>query len=788
MLTRHAAAGILIAALACGTAAHAVGTGRIEGSVHTPGGTGVGGVTVLLLREAGEVASTVTGPDGTFVFDRVASGSYGLRFTLAGWDARAAAVDVQPGETRHVEQAVDWESSLFESITVTSAARRRERIVDAPAAVTAVGEEEIALAGAPGQLPKLLEFTPGAQITQSGLYDFNLNTRGFNQALTRRVQTLLDGRDLSIPALSSQEWSLATNLADDLASVEFLRGPSAALYGPNSFNGVLNLVTKAPRDSQGGLLRLTAGELDTAKADARWAGGLGHGWYAKLLAGYSQSGDFTRSRNVAVEYPGLGAEAVPVPRERNRTASGSLRFDKYFADGDLLTFEAGETANEATTFVTPAGRSWIAETQRSWIRTNLNTLHWNLLATADRRDAPRGLNLATGGRFDLFSEGSRVELQGSLPTARGRLVGGVSYAHEDIDSADGLGAQTILESAQHAEHEAVFGQLDSDLGARLKVVLALRWDDSTLHPPQISPKGSLVYALSPNHTLRLSYNEAFQRANYGELFIRIPAGVLDLSGLEELFRPQLGGVSLGLGSVPLLILGNPDLDVETIRSLELGYAGILGSTAFLRVDYYRNRMESFITDVLPGVNPRFGPYRAPSGLPPALRALIEGTLNQAVPGLTNGLGGAPELVLSLGNAGEVDSQGVELALSWAPASDWLLDFSYAWFDFEVTAAPPGAVLSANAPENSLSAGVAYRRDRFAGALRYRWNDRFTWRSGVHSGPVPAYGVMSLDAGLDLAKNLRVGIDVGNLLNDRHYELFGGDLLGRRALGYVLFRW
>ena len=122
-------------------------------------------------------------------------------------------------------------------------------------------------------------------MTQSGLYDYNINTRGFNSSLNRRVATLIDGRDPSVPFLGAQEWSAVSFPLDDLANLEMVRGPSAALYGANASSGVLNMTTKAPRDSQGGILRLSFGELNTTNVDLRWAGSLGNEWYVKALGG-----------------------------------------------------------------------------------------------------------------------------------------------------------------------------------------------------------------------------------------------------------------------------------------------------------------------------------------------------------------------------------------------------------------------------------------------------------------------------------------------------------------------
>ena len=53
---------------------------------------------------------------------------------------------------------------------------------------------------------------------------------------------------------------------------------------------------------------------------------------------------------------------------------------------------------------------------------------------------------------------------------------------------------------------------------------------------------------------------------------------------------------------------------------------------------------------------------------------------------------------------------------------------------------------------------------------------------------PSYGVVDAGANFEINQHFTVGIFVNNLLDDEHWEAFGGDLLGRRALGNVTFRW
>ena len=64
---------------------------------------------------------------------------------------------------------------------------------------------------------------------------------------------------------------------------------------------------------------------------------------------------------------------------------------------------------------------------------------------------------------------------------------------------------------------------------------------------------------------------------------------------------------------------------------------------------------------------------------------------------------------------------------------------------------------------------------------------FEWSSGLYRGPVPSYGLVDLSANKVMGR-YRVGIDVSNLFDEEHYEFFGGDLLGRRALVHVGYAW
>jgi iron complex outermembrane receptor protein len=787
--------------------------GRIEGRVLGADGAPLGGVSVVLNELT---LTAITDANGSFSFAPVPPGTYSVTFVLGSNVVTREQVEVAAGQPTSIEQQVDWTVGFAETLTVYGVSRRVERIVEAPASVTVVEEEAIEQEASHGQLPKLLEYTPGAEVTQSGIYDFNFNTRGFNSSLNRRVATLVDGRDPSVPFLGAQEWAAISFPLDDLATVELVRGPSAALYGANASSGILNMTSKQPRYSQGGIFRVAAGELDTVNLDFRLAESLGNEWYVKLVGGLRSSGDFTVSRRGAAEYSipctrtgqvdCLPQEAVPLAREDDDDIYfGGVRFDKYLTNGMALTFEGGYSDVAGPVFQTGIGRVQLVDVKRPWARFNWNAERFNLLAYYSGRDAPRQLALSSGSNLALDTYHAHVEGQTNwnFDEDRVRVVVGGSYRHTDIDSADpDTGRQTLMFEPVSSDNGAAFGQVDWRFAEKLKLVLAGRLDESSLHDTQFSPKASLVWNVNEDSSLRFTYNEAFQVANYSEFFLQADvAAPVNLAGIERAACTPFG-VTCGFGApTRILAVGNDDLALEKTRMFEIGYSGILAERAYLTFDYYRARNDEFITDLIPQLdaqgnrtNPDFGPYTppadhpAPAALVGALRANLPPTL---FPLLSNNFDGTPVFVArSYTNFGEVDTQGIDIGLNYYFPRGFTASFAYSWFDFEIQDpnSPIANQLLPNTPENKLAAGIAYAVPRWDFAFDLRWVDDFRWSVGPFQGDVPSYTTADLRGNYYFNERIGVGLNVANLFDNEHWESFGGDLLGRRALANLVLKW
>jgi iron complex outermembrane receptor protein len=779
-------------------------TGRIEGRLLREDGTSVAGATVVLN---GTAASEFTGVHGQFSFANVPPGTYSITLALRVDTVTISGVQVAAGVTTTLEETVRWGVGLTESLTVQGASRQLEPILEAAAAATLVTEADIERKASSGQLAKLLEFAPGAQVTQSGLWDFNMGTRGFNRSLSRRVAVLLDGRDLSLPFFGYQGWPAFSFPLDDLSSVELLRGPSGALYGPNASGGVISMTSKEPRFSPGGMVRVGLGQRDTLNLEGRWAGALGSAWYARVVGGFRGSDGFAVSRADGPEYSTpcpvgafgdcLPQEIVPIDGEDTRIVFGAVRFDKYLADGLRLTMEGGHANGRFGVFQATGQRTQALamDGRRPWARFSVNSDGFVVTASYDGYAEPSGYRgLTTGTIFN--SESHRLQMEGhvnrSLDEGRVRIMGGAAASMEKMDSFNrDLGRQSFLYAPVSSDAQALFGLGTWDVTRSLRLLVAARGDWGSLHEFQLSPKASAIYTVAPYQHVRLTYNRSFQVSNSLEYFLDAPvAPPVDLSALNAFCTPF--GVTCGFGQTPVLALGNEAMGVEHVRTWEVGYKAVLANRAFLTVEYYRSRSSNLATSLLPQVgtalgrlNPRFGPWQAPDGLPTA----IADQIRALAPLLSNHLDGANIIAAaSYTNFGTVTTDGVDVGVSFAPRPGWRSDVTYSWFDFNLLNAEAEDLLLANTPPHTLTFGLAYDRNGIGASIDFRWVDDFRWADGYFKGDVPSYTSVDLSATYPLSATVSLALNVSNLFDDQHWESFGGALLKRRALLSLMYHW
>jgi iron complex outermembrane receptor protein len=160
----------------------------------------------------------------------------------------------------------DWEeeSMLGEELPmVLTASRLKQPKAEVPASITIITARHIKLWGA-RTLPELMKFVPGMFVGHSDdVNNASLAYHSSNPNIMRRLQVLIDGRSVYKSAIATVVWDDIGLAIEDIDRIEVTRGPNAALYGANSYLGVINILTKHPEDGQGTLVSWRKGNKGT---------------------------------------------------------------------------------------------------------------------------------------------------------------------------------------------------------------------------------------------------------------------------------------------------------------------------------------------------------------------------------------------------------------------------------------------------------------------------------------------------------------------------------------------
>ncbi len=809
--------------------AEAQAVGTVQGTVvRADDGSPIRGVTVT-VRGTGLTATTTT--DGRYTLFRVPEGSRTLEFRTVGFAPLTLTVDARAAGTVTADARMAIHAIALGELVVTGASRAPERVVEAPAAVATVDEATMRSISLTGQVPLALANVPGVTVVQSGVNDFNLNSRGFNSSLNRRILVLQDGRDLALAFLGAQEWPALSQSLEDAGTIEMVRGPGSALYGANAFSGVLNIITPTARELAGTRVSISGGELETLRGDLRQAGVLADGRFGyRYNLGFYRSDSWSRSRTAAQdiveEYQRAGITVNTAPAscggafnciaveqrplsgsdgERDRLSNlyGSLRFDYYLDDGTVATLEGGLANVQNEVFVTGIGRVQVLDAIRPWARAAWAAERYNVMAWySGRNSLEPQFSLQSGLPLEEKSAIYHVEGQYNTPfmNDQGRVVVGASVRQYNVNTQGTL--MMPADDDRSDWYYSSYGQVEFRLTPQLRAVGAVRYDNGDLFDGQFSPKGALVYSVTPDQSVRFTVNRAFQLPNYSEFFLRVPAGApANLLPLEMGLRasplgPALAGVPVGelfttSNAVPVLALGNSNLDVERITSFELGYKGQFGNRAFVTLDGYWSQISDFVTDLMPGVNPTYGPWTAPQEVPAAFRGALEQAVRDqliaagqpiAAFGMTR-VGGGTSIVVSYANAGKVNEYGAELGIGYALTPELRVDGGFTLFRFTTEEQQFGQDLIPNTPRTRYNLGMRYTGHQGidAGATANIIPYSFDWEAGIYSGWVRPTTMINVNAGYRIGPNFRVHGIVTNVLNQERYQMFGGSVIGRRAL-------
>lgn len=394
-------------------------------------------------------------------------------------------------------------------------------------------------------LASLLEHLRGVDIRQRGAFgmqaDISIRGGTFDQTLI-----LLNGVNLTDPQTGHHNLNLPVDLSS-IQRIEILQGPGARVFGPNAFNGVINIITGEPGKS-GFSASLSGGQYGFARASAAGSFNTGKIHHHMAMSGIRSDGytDNTDFKNGNLYYRAL----LP---------AGDASFD----------VQAGYTARAfgANSFYTPKYPNQFEETRSEFVslkflpsgKTNLkpmvywrrhhdrfelfrdNAPEWYTTHNYHLTDVAGGsLNWMTAGRYGKTSLGADYRFEHIFSNVLGnpmetpKMVPGENRA-EFTRSYRREGISLMAEQAFYLKQFSVSAGLLSHInrslhkGFSLYPGIDLGW--------QINP--GLRWFATANRTLRLP--------TFTDLFYTGPTN-----------------------------LGNPDLKPEEAVSLETGFKASVG--------------------------------------------------------------------------------------------------------------------------------------------------------------------------------------------------------------------
>lgn len=179
-------------------------------------------------------------------------------------------------------------------IKVTTVSRGGERLSAAAAAVYVITGDEIRRSGV-NQIAEALRMTPGLYVGRANSHQWAVGTRGFSYIFANKLLVLRDGRTLYTPLFSGVFWEEADTVLEDIDRVEVIRGPGATLWGANAVNGVINIITKSAKETQGVLMSGGGGLEDRGFGTVRYGGRIGTNAFYRVYGMFSDHDEFTRS-------------------------------------------------------------------------------------------------------------------------------------------------------------------------------------------------------------------------------------------------------------------------------------------------------------------------------------------------------------------------------------------------------------------------------------------------------------------------------------------------------------
>ncbi len=793
-------------------------TGSITGSVTDENGNALAGANVVV---GGTPMGASVDNEGKYIFLGVPAGTNTVEASFIGYASSSQSVTVGNGETTaNFSLAV---SLLPSDEVVVLASRRIEKIVDAPATIVVINEAKIRQSTG-FNFGSLMKEVKGVDIYQAGIQTIGVNARGFMSAYSYRFMMLGDGMNAMLPGAGRSSGGLWPIAKEDMERIEVIMGPSSALYGPNAHNGMVNIISKHPRQYPGGSVVLGAGQNSILTQRFRYAGVAGSLAY-KVNFEHMAGIDWTTDKEYWADLNGNDTldpgETVVVGNEEDSKID-DLRMNTavYYELGNDIEVAAGFGQGKQTGWsITNQGANVLQDwtVNNTWVQFSHPRVFARLYNTMNSAGTSHSVpnrsfeELKGMSRKDAIDKTKYIddsgligaEAQGNMEFGPVYLIAGFDYMKfEPISGRTYLNDKGTDPVSGEEEGETIvltqsgfYGQAQVELPASLSLTAALRLDNHDSYGKNTSPRFGLVWKGLGFGNVRVTWNRAFQAPAILQQELYLPYGVIGPYPL--ILRGGGQGFTYADGSKI------DPVKVETNETLEFGFKGAPIRGLYLDVNYFQSNYKDFISPLQFVADPLGLGLAGTAGIPLIITHMGNQTLD-------------PEYIMTYKNFGEIKISGFDLGIKYVLKNNIKVFLNYSKADYsnlknkkedDATAAEY-ASLNINSPETKWAAGVDLKYLGLKGlgvTVSVRHVDEFDFISGSHrateegkgttltgnpyfvdEGPLGGFTLIDLAFSYEISEKIIVNITIDNVTDQEARQMVGAPATRRLVVSEVRY--
>ena len=317
-----------------------------------------------------------------------------------------------------------------------------------------------------------------------------------------------------------------------------------------------------------------------------------------------------------------------------------------------------------------------------------------------------------------------------------------------------------------------------------------RYDKNENFDLNFSPAVSIVLTPTKKDVIRFSFSSAIRNPSLADQYLYYNVGrailIGNLSGHGTEYGENLVTVqSLINYYLPasqskdsLKFFSVKPIQPEKAKSAEIGYRTTLFNKVYIDANYYYSKYTDFIGYKIGVKYDTIGNNNA-------------NAYEISLPSLQ-----AYRMAANSENI--VTTQGASIGINYYLHSKYSLNGNYSWNKLNEEGTEDPIIPAYNTPEHKYNLGLSGRDIHFSNSksflrdfsfsVNYKWVESFTYEgSPQFTGNVPTYDLVDLQVSKKLTElNATLKIGSSNILNNKHYEVYGGPYIGRMTYCSLLF--